>query len=161
MRNETVEDVANDIERYFQIFFGPLTSTIECPMAGDIRKFVDRLRRAHERDRHALNVAKAREALKQARRVLHCAIVAGILKGEDAHEALNVVTDALSAPPRNCDVGTPEEQSDKFEEFCKKQGDKCALGGKGTCPMFKGYKIDCGVVWAQLPYEETRSDEAS
>lgn len=50
------------------------------------------------------NAAAMREALEQAQRVLHCAIVADILKGEDAHEALNAVSTALSAPPRNCDI---------------------------------------------------------
>ena len=49
------------------------------------------------------NAAKMREALVMAQRVLHCAIVAEILKGDSAQEALNVVTAALSTPPRNCD----------------------------------------------------------
>ena len=53
---------------------------------------------------HLGNAAKMRYALEQAQRVLHCAIVADILKGEDAHEALNAVSTALSAPPRNCDI---------------------------------------------------------
>ena len=50
------------------------------------------------------NTAKMREALEQAKRVLHCAIVVSdILKGEDARKAFNAVTATLSAPPRNCD----------------------------------------------------------
>ena len=49
------------------------------------------------------NTAKMREALEQAKRVLHCAIVSDILKGEDARKAFNAITAALSAPPRNCD----------------------------------------------------------
>ena len=49
------------------------------------------------------NTAKMREALEQAKRVLHCAIVSDILKGEDARKAFNAVTATLSAPPRNCD----------------------------------------------------------
>ena len=44
--------------------------------------------------------AAMREALEQAKRVLHCAIVADILKGEDARKAFNTVTAALSSPPR-------------------------------------------------------------
>ena len=44
-----------------------------------------------------------REALVKAQRVLHCAIVAETLKGDDAQEALNAVTTALSSTPRNCD----------------------------------------------------------
>ena len=49
------------------------------------------------------NTAKMREALEQAKRALHCAIVSDILKGEDARKAFNAVTATLSAPPRNCD----------------------------------------------------------
>lgn len=60
----------------------------------------------------------------------------------------------LALPLRNCDVGTDMEQSKRFDKFCKKRGDKCALGGKGSCPIFKGYKVDCGITWAQLPYEK-------
>ena len=28
------------------------------------------------------------------------------------------MTAALSAPPRNCDVGTPEDQHNRFMRFC-------------------------------------------
>ena len=49
------------------------------------------------------NVRAMYDALEKAQRVLHCAIVADILKGEDAIKAFNAVTDALSATPRNCD----------------------------------------------------------
>lgn len=56
-----------------------------------------------------LHAARMREALEQAQRVLHCAIVAEILKGDDAQEALNAVTTALSAHPRNCDVLSKSE----------------------------------------------------
>lgn len=70
------------------------------------------------------NVAKMRGALEQAKRVLHCAIVADILKGEDAHEALNVVTDALSSPKRNCDrfynkCNRWQGMKDAKEAFCQ------------------------------------------
>ena len=61
---------------------------------------------------------------------------------------------ALAAPPRNCDVGTVEEQAQRFNDYCTKQGDGCCIvGGKGACPIFKGYRVDCGIVWAQMPYE--------
>ena len=28
------------------------------------------------------------------------------------------IVDAIYAPPRNCDVGTAEEQGERFEKFC-------------------------------------------
>ena len=57
-----------------------------------------------------------REALVKAQRVLHCAIVAETLKGDDAQEALNAVTAALSAPLRNCDrFSNANEALEAFE----------------------------------------------
>lgn len=55
------------------------------------------------------NAAAMRNALEKVRRVLHCAIVADILKGDDVNSAFNEVTAALSAPPRNCDRQLPAE----------------------------------------------------
>ena len=74
----------------------------------------------------ASNVKAMREALKKAQRVLHCAIVADILKGEDAIKAFNAVTAALSAPPRNCDrpeCATTREAQDVWR---KEDGGKTA-----------------------------------
>lgn len=42
-----------------------------------------------------------REALDKAKRILHCAIVAGILKGDDAYEALDFVNAALARTAHN------------------------------------------------------------
>ena len=36
---------------------------------------------------------------------------------------------ALAAPPRNCDVGTPKEQSARFDDHCRKHM------GCLTCPL--------------------------
>lgn len=100
------------------------------------------------------NAAAMREALKQAMRVLHCSIVAEILNGEDAHEALNAVTTALSAPPRNCDVGTVEEQSERFHSFCE-SNKQC--GDVYSCERCQLNSIeDCELAWSQMPYEEVK-----
>lgn len=50
------------------------------------------------------NMAAMREALELCQRVIHCAIVAGILRGDDAYDALDRSKAALSSPPRNCDL---------------------------------------------------------
>ena len=96
------------------------------------------------------NTAKMRDALEQAKRVLHCAIVSDILKGEDAHKAFNAITATLSAPPRNCDVGSAEEQSERYEKFC--YAHRSREKGCGDCPL-----CDipcCEFAWLQMPYEE-------
>lgn len=64
---------------------------------------------------------------------------------------------ALSAPPRNCDVGTPEEQSERWEKFCSEHHKKW-IGGKiptgpCDCPCYEGNSCN-SFLWAQMPYEE-------
>ena len=54
-------------------------------------------------------------------------------------------TAALSTPPRNCDVGTAEEQSKRFLKFC--YGENCS-----KCPVHDA--IICKCAWSQLPYEK-------
>ena len=52
---------------------------------------------------------------------------------------------ALSTPPRNCDVGTPEDQHNRFMRFC----DSKSMGycwGRGC--------RKCIAQWGQMPYEE-------
>ena len=67
--------------------------------------------------------------------------------------AEDVINDALSAPPRNCDVGTAEEQSDRFANFCNSFR-RCS-----DCPVKSLWNFDsahnpsCGVLWEQMPYE--------
>ena len=75
----------------------------EAQICGEIGEMIGR-EAACKESLQVGNAAAMRDALAQAQRVLHCAIVADILKGEDAHEALNAVSTALSAPPRNCDI---------------------------------------------------------
>ena len=60
------------------------------------------------------------------------------------------VKPALSAPPRNCDVGTAEEQEKRFAEYCDSEACKrnlCKSRAKALC-------IErCAIAWAQMPYE--------
>lgn len=57
---------------------------------------------------------------------------------------------ALAAPPRNCDVGTADEQNRRFELFCIEH--RTYENGCGDCPC-KGV-ASCELAWAQMPYEE-------
>ena len=54
-------------------------------------------------------------------------------------EALRVAKAALDRKTRNCDVGTPEEQSKRHREWCRQA--RCVFG----C-------IRCMAEWLQLPY---------
>ena len=78
----------------------------------------------------ASNIKAMREALEIAEYLL-CA------KG--LFNESKQMTAALSAPPRNCDVGTPEEQSKRHREWCRQA--RCVFG----CTQ-------CMAEWLQLPY---------
>ena len=57
---------------------------------------------------------------------------------------------ALSAPPRNCDVCTAEEQSARFDAHCRKHM------GCFACPLREkdgGVPKHCEFEWSQMPYE--------
>ena len=59
----------------------------------------------------------------------------------------------LSAPTRNCDVGTAEEQTHRFDRHCDKyllnrdEDEECV-----GCPLVN-MAGHCELNWAQMPYE--------
>lgn len=62
---------------------------------------------------------------------------------------------ALASTPRNCDVGTPEEQSVRMAEFCRTQYEKVATDAPlcSGCQFNDREGLDCQFAWAQMPYE--------
>ena len=97
------------------------------------------------------NAARMREALENIAEYAKAAEC----HTEDAHLLgyLNQIAmwaeDALSAPPRNCDVGKPEEQAERFQWFCDTRPcDCCTLKNKVN------ETLDCAIHWAQMPYKE-------
>ena len=73
---------------------------------------------------------------------------------------------ALAEPPRNCDVGTAEEQEMRFSNWCDLNQKELKLGRDNVpyavcskCPIEKSHEdcngdTVCGVYWGQMPYEE-------
>lgn len=62
------------------------------------------------------------------------------------------IDDALAAPPRNCDVGTAEEQDKRFAyQFCRVGIEGCIRCKLDT---LKHRGNTCGIHWAQMPYEK-------
>lgn len=91
------------------------------------------------------NAAKLREALRAIKDINDG-------RHHDAHgyEINDIIEEALAEPPRNCDVGTAEEQSDRFQKFCLSRTQPWH-GCDGTCPLLMSEK--CALNWAQVPYE--------
>ena len=94
------------------------------------------------------NAKEIREALEKALVFVQAATFDVIHNGV-VYEHTKVIADvqtALAAPPRNCDVGTVEEQAKRFWRFCnEKDCDECPL------PSIKGGS--CEFFWGQMPYE--------
>lgn len=95
----------------------------------------------------ANNNQKMREALEKFVRAYgHEKCVHTTLLAE-AHEDAKV---ALSAPPRNCDVGTEKEQSRRFDAYC--YAHRTYERGCGDCPLVQA--TCCEFAWSQMPYNE-------
>ena len=86
-------------------------------------------------------------------------------------EIVAICDSALAAPPRNCDVGTAEEQVERFKEYCQSNmqyyrdmfGTHEGAGGwdcREDCPIGKmvdkndSFCDHCELLWAQMPYKE-------
>ena len=103
---------------------------------------------------------KAREVLERVHKFLGVLIRENLVKDapflkegelENESDLADDVWEVLQGVLRNCDVGTDEEQSRRYEELCDSHtcGSICSLSG---CPL---YEYDCSpFAWAQMPYEE-------
>lgn len=61
---------------------------------------------------------------------------------------------ALAAPPRQCDVGKPEEQLSRWKVYCNKGKARCLVQGKWrfiNCTA-------CFADWAQMPYKKEEGE---
>ena len=98
------------------------------------------------------NEAAMREALENSNGLLEELAAIGEW-GESAREQIAENNAAISAPPRNCDVGTPEEQAKRMDAYCASHGERIGCGWRcENCPLRSIER--CELVWAQMPYEE-------
>ena len=102
------------------------------------------------------NAAAMREALESVRNWCINRLV------NSSHQVtieglLSVVNTALSKPPRNCDVGTAEEQAERFYAFCGYHRFQSGIKGmcSSLCPCIRCRDMcNCITTWSQMPYEE-------
>ena len=114
------------------------------------------LEATREKSSRVGNAAKMRNALKETQSVIEkCMEILNRIPGGVPYDGLiddvadeicdlrdSHVKPALSAPPRNCDIGNALEQVSRHRIWCKCGGD-CAV----SCKM-------CFAKWSQMPYEE-------
>ena len=107
------------------------------------------------------NSAAMREALEAARDLLLPQCNGGTAFAKACGETVNKIMDALSAPPRNCDVGTAEEQTERFKDLCRKY--RCGPGPRANCKgcpiQHESPHVGCTFAWAQMPYNEKEGAE--
>lgn len=70
--------------------------------------------------------------------------------GVDPVDIRDIARSALSTPPRQCDVGSADEQLRRWRKFCE-NFHYCV-----DCPANKkdGISADCFANWSHMPYEE-------
>lgn len=74
---------------------------------------------------------------------------------EEMAIALDKAKSALAEPIRNCDVGTAEEQAERFYSFCKTHQSGILGICSSQCPCKDCCNMcHCLTKWAQMPYEE-------
>ena len=133
----------------------------------DFRKMLDRFDAAHKRElsKNASknradfgqlgDAAKLREALSEILSYIesfHKYIIPGKREKTTALFAVadtirNNARAALAAPPRNCDVGVPEERIQRWSKFCKARSKKL--------PPIHGFE------WEDYPYESEVKEGAN
>lgn len=98
----------------------------------------------------AVRCASNHDVILQYDHLLHPFV---IKLAEDACDRMNKEAE-IGKPPRNCDVGTAEEQTKRFSDFC-------AAHRHTDLPMCAGCPLEntpsntgCSFAWAQMPYEE-------
>ena len=111
---------------------------------------------------------KLREALDDATGLLESISEAfsrgtGGVYMSDVAEAIDNARAALSVPLRNCEVGTAEEQAERYRNFADRYV-PCAYRGYARCAEDCPVNIKltqegcgellCQLEWAQMPYEE-------
>lgn len=160
---ETSADIADMIRRAVESMGDEIPYTVS---AGTMRRVADRLEAALKRERAEARVfwtKKCRETITEHDRycspVGNAAAVREALVAisdalcehpydHDDDELVNIANAALSEPPRQCDVGTAEDQFDRFAKHCiDKDCDSCEHGNRGRS------LAHCALRWAQTPYE--------
>ena len=97
------------------------------------------------------NQMKIREAIEE---ILLICYRAGARYGYDVACGLikSKAKKALSEPPRNCDVGTAEEQAERMRLYCNSHGeDESGCFRCEECPFLTDER--CELTWAQMPYD--------
>lgn len=122
-----------------------------------LREVVRLAKNEQEKSAPVGDSAALREALLKAIILLKACDWPDDAPMQDITKVMDEIEKALSAPPRNCDIGDAADWEERFGEECDK-GHTCS-----DCPvrhaktrmaieLHKGAR--CEFIWAQMPYNE-------
>lgn len=130
--------------------------------AYDIRVLVERLDAAWKRELESVTKRNGLGNAKKWRDALEAWVEYWMWGGYDAlrEDRLKAQTKAaLAAPPRNCDVGTAEEQAERFFAFCHAHR-TFDTACSDECPFKTAPDINhCQSGWGQMPYEAAQKGD--
>lgn len=70
-----------------------------------------------------------------------------------------MVKSEIERPKRNCDVGTPREQAERFNDFCNSHYNlNNPKGVCSKCPLTRDGST-CEFEWSQMPYEHIKTNK--
>lgn len=158
-KHETIADiVANMRKRAEEVYAGQAgypESWKDQMDYGEIYELADRIEAANKREHEATvekssavgNMAKMREAVDKLLNFLRWEYAQDYPVSRDKlADAIDIGVAALSAPPRNCDVGTADEQAERHNRLCESTSritKDCWVAG---CRK-------CFARWSQMPYD--------
>lgn len=69
---------------------------------------------------------------------------------------LGALDGILEMPKRNCDIGTAEEQTERFKQLCRKyrRGPGPRTNCKGCPVSIESQHVGCTFAWSQMPYKK-------
>ena len=115
----------------------------------------------------AYQAAAMREALNQLRNWALLDINENAIRSDEPNYKklvdgiVEITNAALAAPARNCDMGTADEQADRFKAFCysnRTPGNECSK----ECPFDDTSAVCyCQARWAQMLFAKARGKEES
>ena len=95
---------------------------------------------------------KMREALDEIIEKIDNWRTDGLMEHWIYSQLFDIADSARAKPPKNCDVGTAEEQRSRFYGFC------FSFRTCKACPLFLVGKyrsqVGCAIAWSQMPYEK-------
>ena len=158
--NETVADIVKEKRDTADEAELKGKNTFAFDLAKMLREEANRIEAAWKREREATpekssvvaNAMKMREALRGLLEIVCVDCKSSYEIDGKCVKCPRVVAAeaALSAPQRNCDVGTVAEQNERFDKYCydHRSHEICC----GKCPIFG--EPCCELAWSQMPYEE-------